>query len=289
MAWLIRRQNSSGSSAASGCSATIRSTMPSAQQVGRADPLPGPSRPRASVSRCRIAEAPSGGSGESQRAARRSPGRRASARGRRRRCPGRAARTASGASSVTRSARQRAISPASPPSSASFDSAAPGGVDHASPGAGRSSAASRIPRRATRSAPGPSGASSVWPRRSWPRTTHGRAAEPRQRQEQPRVVLALARCRAAGARPWRRACSSAPDAGPVVAPGADDRLPRAARRRSSLGGQLGHVGQVLARAHEHVQRAVGVSASASAGRIASMRPCSKRFSAVCTPSGNGSP
>ncbi len=32
-----------------------------------------------------------------------------------------------------------------------------------------------------------------------------------------------------------------------------------------------------------------VSASASTGRIASMRPCAKRFSAVCTPSGKGVP
>ena len=73
---------------------------------------------------------------------------------------------------MTRSCRQRAISPAIPPSSASRDSAAPG-VSISVTSGSRSSAARCMPRRASRSAAGPSGAVRLCPRRSWPSTTQG--------------------------------------------------------------------------------------------------------------------
>ena len=73
---------------------------------------------------------------------------------------------------VVRVAMQRAISPAIAPSSAPGDSSAPGvsiTVTSGSP----SSSARRIPRRASRSAPGPIGWVGSWRLRSWPTTTHG--------------------------------------------------------------------------------------------------------------------
>ena len=124
------------------------------------------------MSRCMIADAPSGGSGDSHAccaATTRSAGSSARAPPP---LPSPSISESVGASRVTRSPRQRAISPARPPFSALTDSAAPAVSMTVSSGS-PSSEASRIPRRASRSASGPSGCAAVWPRRSCPRNTHG--------------------------------------------------------------------------------------------------------------------
>jgi len=61
-----RRQNSSGSSAASGDSGTMRSTMPAFSKSTDRTPWLSAISAARSVVRCTIALAPSGGSGESQ-------------------------------------------------------------------------------------------------------------------------------------------------------------------------------------------------------------------------------
>ena len=67
---------------------------------------------------------------------------------------------------------QRAISPAMARSSASGDSSAPG-VSMTLTSGSPSSWASRMPRRASRSAPGPMACPGTCRERSWPMTTHG--------------------------------------------------------------------------------------------------------------------
>ena len=111
-----------------------------------------------------------------------------------------------------------------PPFSASGDSAAPR-VSITVTSGRPSSAASFIPRRASRSASGPIGCSAVWPRRSCPRKTHGACAEAHQRDQQPGVVLALARAverdHVGGGVPQQPSY-----AGPVGAARAGDGVPR---------------------------------------------------------------
>jgi CDP-diacylglycerol--glycerol-3-phosphate 3-phosphatidyltransferase len=166
------RQNSSGSSAASGFSATIRSTMPRSRRSVDRTCWARASSGACSTSRCMIALAPSGGSGESHAccaAITRSAGKqreRATAvalaehQAQRRRPQGHqvgeAARDLAGEAALLRLGRQRRS-----------------GVSITVISGSPSSTASRIPRRASRSAPGPSGCALVWPRRSWPRKTHG--------------------------------------------------------------------------------------------------------------------
>ena len=145
--------------------------MPRSRRSAERTPWPPATSNARSVVRCRIADAPSGGSGESQAcraASTRSAGSRARAPPP---APWPSSRHSVGEGRVTRSARQRAISAASPPSSASRVSAAPAVSTTVSSGS-PSSAASRIPRRASRRPAGPSGGASA-PRRSWPRTTQG--------------------------------------------------------------------------------------------------------------------
>ena len=175
MARATRRQYASGSSAASGRSATIRSTMPARQQVERAHPL----RP-AAISGGVVGVAVH----DRRRALRRQRRQPAVLRAehpvgrqqRQRAAAGalrRAARQSVGAVEHDQVGRQRAISPARPPSSASFDSAAPGVSmtrDQRQVELGRRGC---MPRRASRSAAGPSGRRQLWPRRSWPSTTQG--------------------------------------------------------------------------------------------------------------------
>ncbi len=149
-----------------------------------------------------MALAPSGGSGESQlcwAAMVRSAGSSASAPPP---APCPSSTETDGESSPMSSCSDRAISPARPPSSASWDRAAPAVSMTVSSGS-RSSSASFMPRRASRSEPGPIPAASL---RSGPGVAQDHAglpAEAGQGQQQPGILFALAgaveRQRVAGA------------------------------------------------------------------------------------------
>ncbi len=168
----MRREKSIGSSAASGCSGTIRSTTPSASSSSERIRWAAASSGAWSVSRKTMALAPSGGRGASHAwvAARtRSAGRSASAPPP---LPWPRRTETVGVSRVTKSARQRAISGAKPRSSASRDSAAPA-VSITRTSGSFSSAARCMLRRASRNAAGPIVFSPVCPARSWPKITHG--------------------------------------------------------------------------------------------------------------------
>ena len=203
-----RRQNSSGSSAASGRSTTTRSTMPAAQQVERAHPLgAGHRRGVREVAVHDRAARPPAAAARASRAGRRPPGRPASAPARRRRCPGRAAAHSVGASQgdQVRAGSGRSRRPARPPRPRR-DSAAPG-VSMTVTSGRPSSAASRMPRRASRSAAGPE------------RVRRGLAA----------AVLAEQH---AGRPPKRASASSSPGSFSPC-PGAVERRPRRSRRTSA--------------------------------------------------------
>ena len=192
-----------------------------------ARPGPAPSRRRASMSRCTIADAPSGGSGPSQplaAASTRSAGTRASAPPP---VPWPSSTASVGALSITRSCRQRAISPASPPSSASRDSAAPG-VSISVTSGSRSSSARCMPRRASRSAGrARAGRTVLWPRRSCPSTTHGAPPKRASASSSPGSFSPGA----GAAKPddvGGRGPQQPADARPVLPPGGGDDVPGAA-------------------------------------------------------------
>jgi hypothetical protein len=235
-----------------------------------------------------IALAPSGGSGESHAcsaAITRSAGRSASA------APPLPCPSSSDTDGTDRrdmSARQRAISPASAPSSARGERSAPGVSITATSGR-RSSSASRMPRRASRSAVGPSGRSGVWCRRSCPIRTHGSPSN-------------AVRASSSPASRWPS---------PVPLSGMTSSAPRRSRSRTP-----GRSGRRVSSTDSHVDRvrrgggpgsgaggggcsaAWGVSsrstrratpARSSGATTPSMTPFATRFSATCTPLGNGLP
>lgn len=181
------------------------------------------------------------------------------------------------------SARHRAISPASPPSSAAFDSAAPAvsiTVTSGSP----SSAASRMPRRAIRSPAGPSGALERWLRRSCPSTTAGAPPNRASASSNPGSF-------SPAPVPFNGVTSRAASFSNDRTPGRSSRRDRliashaSTGRRSSSGGSPGRSPDVSAHSTDNARAAS--SRASSAGTTASTRPCRNRFSASCTPSGNG--
>ena len=78
-----------------------------------------------------------------------------------------------------------------------------------------SSSASRMPRRASRRPAGPSGCVQRLAATVLAEHHAGRAAEPGQRDEQPRVLLALRRCRAAAATSVAPSSQQRPHPGPL--------------------------------------------------------------------------
>ena len=179
-------------------------------------------------------------------------------------------------SSVTRSARQRAISPASPPSSASSDSAGPA-VSMTSTSGSRRPAASAMPRRASRSAAGPTIPPTACAAGRAPRPVDRRTGPAPAPSSRPRPR----RCRtAARVRSPRAAAGARRRGGP--AGGRPPPNPTRARRASvrpaaRSGGCVGHCPATTFSARSRVRR------SPSSGTTPSMTPCRCRFSAVCTP------
>ena len=263
----------------------MRSTMPASSRSSERTRCCVASSGARSGVRCRIAEAPSGGSGESHECwahTTRSAGMSASAPPP---VPCPSSTHTVGTGSTTSSARQRAISPAMPPSSASFDSAAPA-VSMTLTSGSPSSVASFMPRRATRRPEGPSGASARSARRSCPRTTHGippkrASARKRLRSHSPAPV------------PNSGSTSVAPSLSRARTPGRSGSRERvtdshAGRSGSGSRGTAG-TGSVSCGASTRSRNRPAIGGSASTGSTASSSPCSYRFSAVCTSAGNGSP
>ncbi|CAG6929621.1 hypothetical protein PICSAR10_04043 [Mycobacterium avium subsp. paratuberculosis] len=233
-----------------------------------------------SVSRKTIALAPSGGSGASHpcsAASTRSAGTIASA-GPPLPCP--SSTDTVGVSRVTSSARHWAIWPASPPCSASADNAGPA-VSITSTSGSRSSAARAMPRRASRSDAGPTNPPV---RRCWPSTTTG---WPANRASANSVVAAS---------PWPVPDNST---GSVAPCRSNSRTPGRSGRReatteshaatSGIGSGGGGAASGSGASAMTVIARSSVRRSSSSGTTPSITPCRCRFSAVWTPSGNGSP
>ena len=281
-----RSRQEPGSSAASGRSATIRSTTPSRSRSSERTPCAAAISGARSTVRYRIAEAPSGGSGDSQACcaqSTRSAGSSASAPPP---APSPSSRQTVGASQLTRSARHRAISPASPPSSASGGQRGPGGVDHGDQRqvelGGQPHPAPRLPQpgRAERAVAGAAAVLAEHDAR--------RAAEPGQREQQPGVVSRPRRCRAGVRRRARRAPKQRPhpgrsgrrerpieshagrSAGPRRAASATARADPRARGHSTSSARAA-ISADVARRHDRVDEAVRVEVLGD----------------VCTPGGNG--
>ena len=149
-------------------------------------------------------------------------------------------------------AMQRAISPAIARSSASGDSSAPG-VSMTVTSGRPSSSASRIPRRASRSAPGPI----AWPgdcrARSWPTTTHGWSS-----RRVSATITVESRSPSSVPRSWSVPVGAVGEQvaqpGPVRTPGALDAVPGGvvADRLRRPDGQRARAGRV----DQHGQREV---------------------------------
>ena len=219
------RRNASGSSAASGRSATTRSTMPLRSRSSERTPCACATSGARSTVRCTI-------DARALRRQRRQPGvlRRDDPVRRQQRQRSAAAAlaeqhgTASAPAAATSSARQRAISPASPPSSASLDSAAPGGVDHGDERQvelGRRGASRGGPRAGR---PGPS-REVCCPRRSCPSTTHG-APPKRASASTSAGPVSPSPVPCSGVTSLAAVRSSRRTPGRSVAPRAGDRVPR---------------------------------------------------------------
>ena len=212
-----------------------------------------------STSPCTITLAPSGGSGESQAcsvAMTVRAGRNASAPPPQ---PWPRITETVGTVIVVRVAMQRAISPAMARSSASGDSSAPG-VSITVTSGRPSSSASRMPRRASRSAPGPIAWPGAWRARSWPTTTHGWSS-----MRVSATITVESRSPSSVPRSWMVPLGAVGEEvaqpGPVRTPGALDAVPRARagqRPRRAAGqpagagcvdqhgeGEVDHRGQVL--------------------------------------------
>ena len=235
---------------------------------------------------CTITLAPSGGSGESQACwahTTRSAGSRASAAPP---VPGPSSSASVGTVSASMSWRLRAISPASPCSSASRDRAAPG-VSITVTSGRSSSCARRIPRRAARSAPGPMGPSIACPRRSWPSTTQGILPNRASARSRPGSL-------SPSAVPCRITTSVAAERRRRRTPGRSSRRERPTESHTgasttSGSASTGTGSPTPGRSHITDSARAVTEASASGGRTASTSPCACRFSATCTPAGNGSP
>jgi len=228
------RRNGAGRAAASASSRMTSSAIPSRSSAwAEISMLSAISAARVLV-RYLSTEAPSGDSADSQlfsAAMTRSAGSRAKAAPP---APWPMSTASVGDWSVIRSARHRAISAARPRSSASLDSSAPA-VSMTVTSGSHSSAASRMPRRAIRSAAGPIGWPSSSAARSCPTTTAGAAPKRASAKIRPASfspspvpcsgVTVCAACR-----------SSARTPGPGRVPGADDDIPGAwAWHRSAPG------------------------------------------------------
>ena len=169
------------------------------------------------------------------------------------RSPGRGSPTTVGTVIVVSVAMHRAISPAIARSSASGDSSAPG-VSITVTSGRPSSSASRIPRRASRSAPGPI----AWPgacrARSWPTTTHGWSS-----RRVSATITVESRSPSSVPRSWSGAAGAVgeqvaqPD--PVRTPGALDAVPGGVGRRPGCGARTGSAARAGG-VDEHGQREV---------------------------------
>ena len=285
------RQKASRSAAGSSGSGTTRSTMPAASRSADRTPWASAMSGARSTVRCMIADAPSGGSGASHAcwlARTRSAGLSASAMPP---VPCPMSRLTVGVGRVIRSLSVRAISGASPRSSASLLSAAPG-VSMTLTSGRRSSRASRMPRRTSRSAAASSGV--AWSSRSWPTTTQGASPKRASASTDPG-------CDSPSPVPLSRVTS-------VAASASSSRMPgRSSRRVRSTDSQAGTSGRSTAaaaggatawssevrwasrRAIITVSRRSSASASSAGVQTASMTPRSARLSDSCTPDGNGSP